>query len=199
MGERSRRKGNEFENATARVLSQWVSPRHRDFYALCPVSKLPFRRKPADNANIVTDWVGGWDLIHSPTVAFPYAVECKAVARCTLSQLDRAGKVGVWAWWQQAVEQAAALKLAPMLVFAAEGEAHVLTYLEHHPCPADAARSRTALTPDVPARCVSVLLLDDLATMAPPPAKLPGVEEGTARLARIPLSQQLARLRRLSA
>jgi hypothetical protein len=130
MGEQSRIKGNRFENTVARALSLWVTD-GKSYYETCPVEALLFRRKPADNDNIVTDWVGGWDLIHSPTLKFPFAVECKNDKRLTLRGVATWQKAaqGMWA---QCRLQAKKLKLEPLLVFKAADHrhAHAVLYRE---------------------------------------------------------------------
>jgi hypothetical protein len=113
-----RRKGNAYENAVARPLSAWLAP-HHDFtnYRTCPVSALLFRRRPADNDNIVTDWIGGRDLLHRPDLCFPFSVECKAwEVSFELHALFTTG--AIWTWWRQAEEQAKAQgSVAPLLIF----------------------------------------------------------------------------------
>lgn len=118
MGARSRNKGNHYENAVARVLSGWVSAHLPPaYFEDCSLTDLLFRRKPADNDNVVTDWVGGWDLIHRPDFYFPFSVECKKAEGWTMDHLVDGARMGPWSWWEQAVKQAGRIGLEPMLVF----------------------------------------------------------------------------------
>ena len=116
-----RLKGNRNENTVARELSVWVSPdleRHK--FRTCPVSSLVFRRKPAANDNVVTDWVGGWDVIHSPRYAFPFCVEAKAVEGWSFDELLTARRGPLAKWWEQTKHQSAGKNLWPMLIFTAK-------------------------------------------------------------------------------
>lgn len=112
-----RRKGNDYENEVARVLSAWAAlDSDMTNYQTCPVDRLLFRRKPADNNNIVSDWKGGRDLIHAPTICFPFSIECKNwMVSFELSTLFRSRDI--WKWWQQTQDQAVAENQWPMLVF----------------------------------------------------------------------------------
>lgn len=111
-------KGNKYENAVARTLSGWVSE-DDDLtnYRTCPVSELLFRRRQADNDNVVTTFVGGRDLMHKPGICFPFTVECKDwKVSFELSTLFRNGDI--WKWWQQTEDQASAEPGGwPLLVF----------------------------------------------------------------------------------
>lgn len=107
-----------FENLIARELTVWLCPAgDRLHYRHCPVDKLWFRRKPADNDNIVSDWTGGHDLIHRPDIAFPYSVECKDQKGWTFDGLLHRPDALIPKWWAQAKEQAKSHRLLPMLVF----------------------------------------------------------------------------------
>jgi hypothetical protein len=184
-----RRKGNAYENAVARPLSEWLAP-HNDSvnYRTCPVSSLLFRRRPADNDNIVTDWVGGRDLLHRPDLCFPFSVECKAwEVSFELHALFSTG--AIWVWWNQAEEQARAQTrrneelartwpvVAPLLIFTKnrdfdyvvvpQGVAQCLN-LKPHDGP--------SLTVDRPNREEAVVLLRLSDFVRADPARLPKLQ-----------------------
>ena len=109
-----RRKGNAFEVEVAYAVSNWVRPvadgwESRDM-------PPPFRRRPADKDSMPTDWLGGRDLIHRPDVFFPFSVECKKYADWSIDTLFlRPTKIQL-GWWNQCVEQADDIGLAPLLI-----------------------------------------------------------------------------------
>lgn len=113
-----RAKGLAFENEICRDFSVWTaSEQDRDYYRTCPVSALTFRRRPAENENIVTDWTGERDVIHQPGLYFPFSVECKKIEGWELDGLMHSDRWIVWSWWDQAVSQSTKNGFPPLLVF----------------------------------------------------------------------------------
>jgi hypothetical protein len=116
-----RRKGNRFEVDLAYAISDWVAPNAMLGWAAASVltgKPSPFRRRPADKDGMPTDWVGGRDLIHTPSVYFPFSVEAKCVEGWSMDVLFTKPTALVVGWWEQCVEQAAEIKLLPLLVMA---------------------------------------------------------------------------------
>jgi hypothetical protein len=164
-----RAKGLAFENDVCRLFSVWTAENEADrhHYRSCPVDCLSFRRRPAENENIVTDWEGERDVIHRPGIYFPFTVECKKIEGWELDGLMHSDRWPVWGWWDQAVSQAAKNGLPPLLVFTRnrrktyalidQGTAECLTLSPVDGPILQVRRSRTAP--------VALLLLSDLARL----------------------------------
>ena len=106
-----RKKGNDFENAVCRALSQWYGTRSKR------LSGLPFRRRSTSIMPVEGHWQGEGDILHRPDVSFPFAVECKKHEGWELDGGYYEAKWPVWDWWEQAKAQARRAKLKPLLIF----------------------------------------------------------------------------------
>jgi len=110
-----RRKGNSYENEIARKMSIWYGgPSFKDM----STTNLLFRRREADDSNLISTWVGGRDLIHDPRIKVPWCIELKKVeANWDLGIAMTSSKWGPWMWWEQAKRQAVEAELTPLLIF----------------------------------------------------------------------------------
>lgn len=109
-----RAKGNRFENDVCRMLSVWVEGPQ---YANAKVYTLPFRRRFTSNTPLDGHWEGEGDILHTPDIEFPFAVECKNQEGWELDGLVGAPKWKPWSWWEQAKDQAQRAGKLPLLIF----------------------------------------------------------------------------------
>jgi len=109
-----RKKGAGFENDVCRLLSHWIVPGD---WSVCPVYKLPFRRRFTDTTPLDGHWNGEGDVLHRPGVEFPFCVECKDIEGWELDGMFKNEKWPVWGWWRQAQSQSQMVSLRPILFF----------------------------------------------------------------------------------
>ena len=110
-------KGDDFENVIARELSCWMLGKK---YRSASIHDLPFRRQ---STSVVpsSGWKGTGDILHHAGKLpnpFCFAVECKKVSGWEMDFLAGVPqKCDPWEWWYQAVIQASAGNLYPLLIF----------------------------------------------------------------------------------
>lgn len=108
-----RSKGNKYENTVCKTLSRWIDPSIRED---AHVEHLPFRRRTTSVVPLEGHWRGHGDILHRPDLRYPwpFCVECKAVQGWTFDGMF-VDTWSVWAWWEQARNQARDAGLSPLL------------------------------------------------------------------------------------
>lgn len=112
-----RAKGNKFENDVCRAISEWLAPRHT--LPNPKVYELPFRRRSTSIMPLDGHWHGEGDLLHKPLpgIVSPFCFECKKVEGWELDGAMYVEGWKVWSWWEQCLDQAEKVSLAPLLIF----------------------------------------------------------------------------------
>jgi len=121
----SRSKGRSFEQAVARDLRAWLG------------EAWTVERNPTDRQRGATGSAGEFSIRRKDGGAFVYCIECKAYASWDEGQLWRVPVVGpLPKFWSQAVRQAAAVGLEPLLIVKRDrGEVLVVRWAYRRPGP----------------------------------------------------------------
>lgn len=105
MSVNSRSKGRSFEQAIARDLRAWLG------------EAWTVERNPTDRQRGATGLAGEFSIRRKDGAPFVYCIECKAYASWNEGQLWRVPVVGKLPdFWSQAVRQARAVGLEPLLI-----------------------------------------------------------------------------------
>jgi len=105
MSVNGRAKGRSFEQAVARDLREWLG------------EAWTVERNPTDRQRGATGSAGEFSIRRKDGGAFAYCIECKAYKSWDEGQLWRVPVVGpLPKFWSQAVRQAAAVGLEPLLI-----------------------------------------------------------------------------------
>lgn len=108
----SRKKGAAYMNHIARRFSLWLDPSTEG----ARMDTLPVRQRETHRLPIDGTWRRKGDLWVHPDIYFPIAVECKKREGWNLEGFVNEGWP-IWAWWDQAKDQAIVDDAWPMLVF----------------------------------------------------------------------------------
>ena len=101
MGEKSRRKGANFERKIAKALTEALG--------------VEFRRTPLSGGWADSSQVAG-DIVPIENFDFPFSLECKNVEGWTLESLFNGDDAWLKTWWEQCVNETPEGK-TPLLIF----------------------------------------------------------------------------------